>query len=86
MVGEKGRGKKIPSSTVVNYEISQEEQQPGPSWQSNKLARSLNYKSNDEDLPAKLASFPVKNWGINDEISFNAKYENNMSAKSAMVR
>ena len=40
VAGERGRGKKIPSGTVVYEEISQEEQQPDPSRQCNNLAKT----------------------------------------------
>ena len=39
VAGERGRGKKIPSGTVVYEEISQEEQQPDPLRQCNNLAK-----------------------------------------------
>ena len=44
----RGRGKKIPSGTVVNEEIPLEEQQPGPSQQCNNLAKSSNHQSSIE--------------------------------------
>ena len=34
---------------VVNEEIPQEEQQPGPSWQCNSLAESSRDESSDEE-------------------------------------
>ena len=39
VAGERGRGKKIPSGTVVYEQISQEEQQPDPLRQCNNLAK-----------------------------------------------
>ena len=39
VAGERGRGKKIPSGTVIYEEISQEEQQPDPLRQCNNLAK-----------------------------------------------
>ena len=39
VAGERGRGKKIPSGTVVYEEISQEEQQSDPLRQCNNLAK-----------------------------------------------
>ena len=39
VAGERGRGKKIPSGTVVYEELSQEEQQPDPLRQCNNLAK-----------------------------------------------
>ena len=54
--------KKIPSGTVVNEEMLQEEQQPGPSLQCNNLAKSSNDESSNEEkdglLPAKFARSP----------------------------
>ena len=44
-----GRGIKIPSGTVVNEEIPQEEQQPVPSWQCNNMVESSNDESSDEE-------------------------------------
>ena len=46
---KEGRGKKIPSSTVVNEEIHQEEQQPGPSQECKNLAESWNDGCNVEE-------------------------------------
>ena len=51
----RGRGRKIPSDTVVNEEIPQEEQQPGPSQQYNNLAKS----SNDERRIQRRIQNPV---------------------------
>ena len=45
----KGRRKKIPSGTVVNEEIPQEEQQLGPSRQCNNLAESSYVENSDEE-------------------------------------
>ena len=44
-----GRGKKIPSGTVVNEEILQEQEQPCISLQCNNLAKWLNGDSSDEE-------------------------------------
>ena len=45
-----GRNRKEePSGTVVNEEIPQEDQQPGPSQQCNNLAKSSNGESSNEE-------------------------------------
>ena len=41
---------KIPSGTVINLEIPQEEQLPGPPRRCNNLAKSSNDESADEEL------------------------------------
>ena len=48
-LGKRGRGKKTPSGTVINEEIPQEEEQPGLLWQCNKLAKSSNDESSDDE-------------------------------------
>ena len=58
-----GRGKKIPSSTVVNKKIPQEEQLPDPLWQCNNLAESSNDESSDEEVLAKFARSAKDNHG-----------------------
>ena len=50
----RGRGRKIPSDTVVNEEIPQEEQQPGPSQQYNNLAKSSNDESRTKILLRRI--------------------------------
>ena len=50
--GPKNWGKKRKKkeyTTVINEEIPQEEQQPGPSWQCNNLAESLNDETSDKE-------------------------------------
>ena len=51
-------GKKIPLGMVVNEEIPQEEQHPGPSRQCNNLAESLNNGSSDEEKDDGTLSSP----------------------------
>ena len=46
---ERERGKKILSGTVLNEEIPQEEQHPGPSKQHNNMAESSNDESSDKE-------------------------------------
>ena len=55
----RGRGKKIPSSTVVNEEMPQEEQQPGPLRQCNNLAESSNDESSVEGEKDGTTTFKI---------------------------
>ena len=59
-VGGRGRGKKMPSGTLVNEEMPQEEQPPGPSWQCNnliELSRAA-MKTKMMVLPVTAATYP----------------------------
>ena len=56
--GERGRGKKIPSGTFVNKEISQEEQQPGPPRQRNNLTESSNDEEGVDDTTCQICKSP----------------------------
>ena len=55
------KGKKIPTGTVVNEEITQEKQQPVSSREYKNMAKSSSEESSDEEeemvLPAKFTRF-----------------------------
>ena len=61
--GERGRGKEVPSATVTNEEIPQEEEeQPSPLRQCNNLAKSSNdessHKEEDDGTTCKICKIP----------------------------
>ena len=75
---------------VANEEMSQEEQQPGLSPQSNNLDESLNDESDgeeeDDGTNYKFYKIPWTELTKNEEIALSVIYAINISAQSAMTR
>ena len=53
----------MPSDTVFNEDLPQVEEQPGPLWQCNDLAESLNDESSDEEDDGNTCKICKISWG-----------------------
>ena len=81
-IGGRGRGKKIPSGTVVTKEIPQEEQLPCTLQECNNMAESSKDESNeegDDGTTCKTCEIPKRELTDNVESGFNATYAINIS-------